>query len=126
MCWIWNPLSLFPYQQMSRDSQLFTNYCQSIIKGRLTKDTSIKLWIFLCFSDDALDHFSDIPLTSNGKYFLDFGRYNVIGHPISLTLKAINTSAIPTSLDAHVSLFPAAVPPQPGILLESTLSFMLL
>ncbi len=51
-----------------------------------------------------------MPLSTddNDNFFLEFGQNNELGRPVSVSLKVINTSAIPTTLHSMVSNFPAA------------------
>lgn len=51
----------------------------------------------------------EVPLPSLGNgYLLDFGPSNVLGQPVSLYLKVVNNSAVPTFLETSISNFPAA------------------
>lgn len=43
----------------------------------------------------------------------DYGDSNKLGEPVVLQLEISNSTAIPTSYEAHVSHFPAAKPPTP-------------
>jgi hypothetical protein len=44
---------------------------------------------------------------------LDYGDSVKLGEPVVLQLEISNPTAIPTSLEAHISHFPAAKPPTP-------------
>ena len=48
------------------------------------------------------------PTDDSGHFLLELGRSNELGRPISVNLKVINTSAIPTTLRMLISNFPAA------------------
>ena len=54
-----------------------------------------------------------LPTDGSGNYLLEFGQSNELGRPVSICLKVINTTAIPTTLHSMVSTFPAANVPRP-------------
>lgn len=51
----------------------------------------------------------EVPLpTCDDNFYLNFGTNNRLGEPVSVSLKVVNTSAIPTCLETVISNFPAA------------------
>lgn len=63
------------------------------------------------FSVDQVESIrqDELPLPILDSHFhLAFGSDNRLGQPVSMRLKVINTSAIPTSMEVVVSHFPAA------------------